>query len=71
MLVAIAAIITVFLAQAMPRPQEPITTIKFDCLIVDAEGVAVHATLEVEREDVITLITGDKWRFQRRMEEQE
>jgi len=49
----------------VPEP----TTIQFKCLIVDDSGVSVHATLEVERDDVLVLITGDKWRFQRRMEE--
>lgn len=51
-----------------PAP-EP-TTVKFECLIVDRQGETVHATLEVEQEDVITLITGDQWQFMSRMEEQ-
>jgi len=52
------------------QPPEPVTTVQFDCLIVDSDGVSVRAMLTVENEDVLTLITGEKWRFQRRMEEQ-
>ena len=49
-------------------PPEP-TTVKFETLIVDQSGASFHAVLEVEREDVAVLITGEKWKFMRRIEE--
>jgi len=64
-------VVAVAISAWNPKPVlKPVTTVQFDCLIVDSDGVAVAAVLTVENEDVLTLITGDKWRFQRRMEEQ-
>ena len=55
-------------AVSQPPKLEP-TTVKFSTLIVDQSGASVHAVLEVEREDVAVLITGEKWKFMRRIEE--
>jgi len=67
----LALLVVVSLAVGNVEPPPEPTTTSYDALIVDSEGVAVHAVLTVENEDVLTLVTGDKWRFQRRMEEQE
>ena len=70
--IAVVAAIIKFVPMFSYNPVEVIpepVTIQFECLIVDREGQSVHAVIEVEQEDVITLITGDQWQFMSRMEE--
>ena len=47
-----------------PPPPPPPNVCEFEILIVDSSGVQISGTLTVESDDVMPLITGDRWIFQ-------
>ena len=49
-------------AELEPEPPPP-TTISFETLLVDADGIAVDARFTIEGEHIATLAAGHRWQI--------